>query len=58
MVPLLSIVSDHDYYKRVGSPLAPMVRRHFGPGKREPIDVEPYLPLFDPDAQIVPIARF
>ena len=55
MVPLLSIVSDHDYYKRVGSPLAPLVRRHFGPGKREPIDVEPYLPLFDPDAQIVEV---
>jgi CRP-like cAMP-binding protein len=55
MVPLVSIISDHDYYKKAGSPLAPLVRRHFGRGKREPIDPEPYLHLFESEAQPVEV---
>ena len=50
MVPLVSVVSDYDYYKRSGSPLAPLVRRHFGRGKRDPIPLEPYRHLFENDA--------
>ncbi len=47
MMPLVAVISDHDYYKSVGSPLAPMVKRHFGSGKRPPVDVEPYRHLFE-----------
>ena len=50
MVPLVSVVSDHGYFKRNGSPLAPLVRRHFGRGKRDPIPLEPYRELFASDA--------
>ncbi len=50
MVPLVSVVSDYDYYKRNGSPLAPLVKRHFGRGKRPPISLEPYRHLFENDA--------
>ncbi len=50
MVPLMSVVSDHDYFKRSGSPLASLVKRHFGRGKRDPIPLEPYRHLFEADA--------
>ncbi len=50
MVPLVTIVSDHDFFKRSGSPLASLVKRHFGRGKRDPIPVEPYRHLFDSHA--------
>ncbi len=49
MVPLVSVVSDHDFYKRSGSPLAPLVKRHFGRGKRDPVPLEPYRHLFESD---------
>ena len=51
MVPLVSVVSDYDYYRRAGSPLASLVRRHFGRGKRAPIDIEPYRHLFEGGAE-------
>ncbi len=35
MVPLVSVVSDYDYYKRSGSPLAPLVRRHYNDNERQ-----------------------
>jgi len=53
MVPMVSVVSDHEYYKRSGSPLAPMVRRHFGRGKRAPISIEPYRHLFEASSQVL-----
>jgi len=53
MVPLVSVVSDHDYYKRSGSPLAPLVRRHFGRGRRAPIDIEPYRHLFEGGKEVL-----
>ncbi len=49
MVPLVSVVSDYDYFKRNGSPLAPLVKRHFGRGKRDPIPLAPYQHLFESD---------
>ena len=49
MVPLVAVVSDYDYFKRNGSPLASLVRRHFGRGKRDPIPLEPYRHLFESD---------
>ncbi len=49
MVPLVSVLSDHEYYKRNGSPLAPLVKRHFGRGKRPIIDLTPYRHLFESD---------
>ncbi len=52
MVPLVSVMSDHAYYRRMGSPLAPLVRRHFGPGKRPPVDATPYLRLFESDSHL------
>ncbi|MDH3402455.1 MAG: cyclic nucleotide-binding domain-containing protein [Acidobacteriota bacterium] len=55
MVPLVSVVSDYDYFRRSGSLMAPLVRRHFGPGKREPVDLEPYLPFFESDNQPVEV---
>jgi hypothetical protein len=53
MVPLVSVVSDYDYYKRAGSPLASLVRRHFGRGKRDPIDIEPYRHLFEDGVEAI-----
>lgn len=53
MLPLVSIVSDHNYFKRVGSPLAPLVRRHFGHNKRSPIDIEPYYQLFENSSEVI-----
>lgn len=47
MVPLVSVVSDYAYFKRSGSPLAPLVKGHFSRGKRAPLDVEPYRHLFE-----------
>src|SRR5690606_25167255 len=31
-VPLVSVLSDHDHYRRVGSPMAHWVKKHFGRG--------------------------
>jgi hypothetical protein len=55
MVPLVSVVSDYDYYKRSGSPLAPLVRGHFGKGKRPRVDIEPLRPLFESEAQPIEV---
>lgn len=50
-VPLVSVLSDHDYYRRVHSPMAHLVRKHFGRGKRAPIDTHDFAHLFDDDGQ-------
>lgn len=55
MVPLVSVVSDYDFYKRSGSPLAPLVKRHFGKGKRPPVDAARLLPLFESEAQPIEV---
>jgi hypothetical protein len=52
-VPLVSVLSDHDYYRRVGSPMAGWVKKFFGPGKRVPVDTRDFAHLFDDDHQHV-----
>lgn len=46
MIPLVAVLSDRSYYRRMRSFLAPLVRRHFGPGKRAPLDLAPFRHLF------------
>lgn len=48
MVPLVAVLSDYDYYRHARSLLAPLVKRHFGPGKRQPLDLATYRHLFAP----------
>ncbi len=47
MVPLVNIVSDLDYHRRVGSLVTPLVRRYFGPRKRPPLDLVPYQSILE-----------
>jgi CRP-like cAMP-binding protein len=46
-IPLVIVLSDYAHLKRSGSIVAPLVRKYFGPGKRPPLDLEPYRHLFD-----------
>lgn len=46
-VPMVAALSDYAYFKAIGSPMAPLVKKYFGPGKRKPIDLDPYKGLFD-----------
>ena len=47
-VPLVGVLSDLEYLQRVGSPVVPLVKQHFGPGKRQPLDLGPYREVLDP----------
>jgi len=47
-VPLVGVLSDLEYLQRVGSPVAPLVKQHFGPGKRDFLDLRPYREVLDP----------
>ncbi len=47
-VPLVGVLSDLEYLQRVGSPVVPLVKQYFGPGKRAPLDLEPYAEVLDP----------
>src|SRR5262249_44924817 len=49
-VPLLLVPSDEARLRRLGSPVAPLVKKHFGPGKRAPLDLTPFRPLLEGDA--------
>jgi len=46
-IPLVIVLSDYGHLKRSGSIVAPLVKKYFGPGKRAPLDLEPYRHLFD-----------
>jgi len=46
-IPLVIVLSDYAHLKRSGSIVAPLVKKYFGPGKRAPLDLEPYRHLFD-----------
>jgi hypothetical protein len=46
-VPMVVALSDHRYFKEVGSPLAPLIRKYFGSGKRAPIDLSRFKHIFD-----------
>jgi CRP-like cAMP-binding protein len=52
-IPLVIVLSDHDHLKRSGSVVAPLVKKHFGTGKRAPLDLAPLRHLFESD--IVPV---
>lgn len=47
-VPLVGVLSDIEYLQRMGSPVVPLVKQHFGPGKRKPLDLEPYRNVLEP----------
>ncbi len=49
-IPLVIVLSDEEHLKRSGSIVAPLVRKYFGPGKRPPVDVARYRPLFEGEA--------
>lgn len=44
-VPLVMITSDADYFRQVNSPLVPLQRQLFAPGKLPPLDLAPYRAL-------------
>jgi hypothetical protein len=46
-IPLLLVPSDYERLRRLGSPVAPLVKKYFGPGKRAPLDLTPYRHLLD-----------
>lgn len=46
-VPLVTVLSDTAHFKRCGSFLAPMVKKFFGPGKRQPLDTAPLRRIID-----------
>ena len=50
-VPLVSVLSDYAYYRRVKSPMAHWVKKYFGQGKRPPVDVSDFQHLFDDQSQ-------
>lgn len=50
-VPLVSVLSDHAYYRQVKSPMAHWVGKSFGRGKRTPVDTADFAHLFDDNAQ-------
>jgi hypothetical protein len=41
-VPLVAIPSDHEYFRQQGSPVAPLIKRYYGPGKRPPVELSRY----------------
>lgn len=45
-VPLASVLSDRDHFRRAGSPMAAWVGRYFGPGRRPPVDTRDFDHLF------------
>ncbi len=52
-VPLMSVLSDRAYYREVGCPMAPLVKKFFGPGKRPVVDISPFAHAFEADSQPV-----
>jgi hypothetical protein len=49
-VPLMAIPSDIDYARSQGSFLVPLIKKEFGRGKREPLDLEPFHEIFERDS--------
>jgi len=48
-VPMVVVPFDEKYFRKIGSPLRPLVKKYYGPGKRIPIDLDKYQHLFDDD---------
>ena len=49
-VPMILIASDDKFMKQARSPLAPLVKKHFGPGLKLPVNLELYKNLLGDDA--------
>lgn len=47
MVPMVVVLSDRAYLKDVGAIQAGMVKKYFGPGKRPPLDTQPFARLLE-----------
>jgi cyclic nucleotide-binding protein/N-acyl amino acid synthase FeeM len=56
-VPLLLIPSDHERLARLGSPVAALSARYFGPGQRPPLDLSPFRHLIEGDSVPVEFDR-
>ena len=56
-VPLVSVLSDRDYFRRAGSPMAQWVDEHFGPGRRAPVDTRDFAHLFDDGEKLLVVER-
>ena len=50
-VPLFLNLSDAAHFDKTRSPIAPLLRAHFGPGKRAPLDPAPFTELLNPARQ-------
>ncbi|HEX2042137.1 MAG TPA: Crp/Fnr family transcriptional regulator [Acidimicrobiales bacterium] len=46
-VPLVMVPADEEHFERVGSFFAPLVARHYGPGRHPPLSTESYRELLD-----------
>ncbi|MDH3976528.1 MAG: cyclic nucleotide-binding domain-containing protein [Deltaproteobacteria bacterium] len=46
-IPMVVVLSDHRYFNKIGSPVAPLVKKYFGPGKRKPLDLSHFKKIFD-----------
>lgn len=49
-IPLLLPISDYEHLRRCGSPVASLVKKYFGPGKRTPLDMTPFRHLIAGDS--------
>lgn len=56
-IPLVSVLSDEAYFRKVGAITARNVRKHFGRGGREPLDQRPFQHLFAEDQQNIEVDR-
>jgi CRP-like cAMP-binding protein len=52
-IPLVMVASDYRYFRAMKSPLAPLVKKAFGAGKRQPLDISRYMHLFHDDVQLI-----
>jgi CRP-like cAMP-binding protein len=48
-IPLVGVLSDIEGARRAGSFLTPLAKKHFGPGKRPPLDMKPFAQILNPD---------
>jgi len=53
MVPMVAVLSDHEYFHSVHALQTPQIGKVFGPGKRDPVNMEPFAHLFDEDTRTI-----
>jgi CRP-like cAMP-binding protein len=52
-IPMVSVVSDREYFYAVGAINTPQIKKYFGPGRRPPVDTRPFEHLFEADDHYV-----